>query len=502
MSTGSTSVNKFSLRTNPTLYEMHTWVWLEQLSARLGRMIKLGDVPDREWDSLAKNGFDALWLMGIWRRSAESRRLALADPANPPAFDRALPGWTPEDVVGSPYAVAGYVPDARIGTWDDIDKAREKLHARGMALFVDFVGNHTAVDNPWTRSHPEFYVQGTREDFEKDPGSFYKVQNTTGERFIALGKDPYFPPWTDTAQLNHFNPGLRAAEIADLRTIAGHCDGVRCDMAMLQLNDIFGRLWGHLLNGTVSPPTEFWADAHAAVPELILLAEAYWGTEGRLIDLGFSFAYDKGMYDAVRDNRIAEVRNELGSELEVKGRLAHILENHDEARAVVVFGKAKLPGAATLMGTLPGVRFYHQGQLAGYAIHWPIQLRTVAPEPTDAAVEALFAKILRATKDDVFHAGAWKLLQITPEGDQTFLNLIAYEWRLGDAWRVIVVNLSTEAAQGSVHFEQGHFDAKDYIFHDRLDDAKYVRKGDSLRSAGLFVRKDAFQAHLFDVVPS
>jgi len=498
----TTSSKKFRLRANPALYEINTWVWLEQLSARFGRTIKLGDVPDEEWDSLAAIGFDAVWLMGIWRRSAESRRMALADPANPPAFDRALPGWKAEDVVGSPYAVAAYVPDTRIGTWDDVDKASGRLHARGMALFVDFVGNHTAVDDPWTRSNPDFYVQGTKEDFDKDPGSFYRVETASGTKFIALGKDPYFPPWRDTAQLNHFNAGLRAMEIAGLRTIASHCDGVRCDMAMLQLNDIFGRLWGHLLNGAAAPSTEFWADAHAAVPELTLLAEAYWGTEGRLIDLGFSFAYDKGMYDAVRDSRIADVRNQLGNELEVKGHFAHFLENHDEARAPSVFGKIKLPAAATLMGTLPGMRFYHQGELQGYTIHWPITLRTVAEEPTDPDIEALFAKILRETKDDVFHAGVWKLLQITQERDQTFSNLIGYEWRSGKEWRVIVVNLSSEASQGWVHFEDGRFDPRNYIFHDRLDDAKYVRGGESLGSEGLFVRKDAFQAHLFEVVPS
>jgi hypothetical protein len=497
-----TSTKKFALREQPALYEINTWVWLEQLSARWGKMIKLGDVPDAEWDSLAEGGFDAVWLMGIWRRSVESRRLALADPANPPAYDRALPGWKAEDVVGSPYAVAGYVPDARVGTWDDVDQAREKLHARGMALFADFVGNHTAVDTPWTRSNPEFYVQGTQEDFARDPGSFYRVETAGGAWFIALGKDPYFPPWRDTAQLNHFSPGLRAAQIADLRTIAGHCDGVRCDMAMLQLNDIFGGLWGHLLGGTSRPATEFWADAHAAVPELVLLAEAYWGTEGRLIDLGFSFAYDKGLYDAVRDTRIADVRNQLRNELEAQGRFTHFLENHDEARAAAVFGRSRLPAAAALMGTLPGMRLYYQGELEGCATRWPITLRTVAPREADPDIEALFAKILRVTGDEAFHAGEWKFLQITPERDGTFANLIGYEWRLGGTWKVVVVNLAGQASQGWLQFDGASFGPKDYVFHDQLDGAKYLRGGEGLRSQGLFVRKGAFQAHIFDVTPA
>ena len=171
-----------------------------------------------------------------------------------------------------------------------------------MALFLDFVGNHTALDHPWTREHPDFYVQGTHEDFDNDPSLFYRIETPQGSRYsLAHGKDPYFPPWTDTLQLNHFSLPMRAAQLATLRTIAQHCDGVRCDMAMLHLNDIFEKIWSRFLKGAAPPATEFWTEARLAVPNLILLAEVYWGTERRLLDLGFSFVYDKELYDAVRD---------------------------------------------------------------------------------------------------------------------------------------------------------------------------------------------------------
>jgi len=141
---------------------------------------------------------------------------------------------------------------------------RKKLRARGVALFLDFVGNHTAHDHPWVREHPEYYVQGTKQDFERDPGSFRLVETPKGSFFIALARDPYFPPWKDVAQLNHFSPQMRAAQLADLRTIAGHCDGVRCDMAMLHLRDIFGGIWGRYLGNSPPPATEFWTDAAPA----------------------------------------------------------------------------------------------------------------------------------------------------------------------------------------------------------------------------------------------
>jgi glycosidase len=496
------SLKPIVLRPHPHLYEINTWTWLEKLSARLGRPIGLADVPDSEWDSFARLGFDVVWLMGVWRRSAESRRIALANPANVAQYDRALPGWKPADVIGSPYAVAQYVPDPRIGTWDSLDAVRAKLHARGIGLFLDFVGNHTALDHPWTREHPEFYVQGTQDDFQRDASSFRRIETPRGVFFLALARDAYFPPWVDVAQLNHFSPQMRAAQLADLRTIASHCDGVRCDMAMLHLNDIFEKIWGHLLRGASAPEQEFWAKAHAAVPGLILLAEAYWGTESRLLDLGFSFVYDKGLYDAVRDIQMPDLHNRLGAPVSYQSRLARFLENHDEDRCASVFGKDRRLSVGSLMGTLPGMRFYHQGELEGFSIRLPITLGICADEPADPASTAFFAKILRITKDSVFHNGEWNLLPVTREGDDTAGNLVVYEWRSGKSWKVISVNLAGSASQGRVNFGDRLLAAKEYVFYDELNDVRYNRSADELRSPGLFVRREGFDAHLFNVSPA
>jgi Alpha amylase, catalytic domain len=487
-----------SIREHPHLYEINTWAWLEELSAKASRLIKLADVPDSEWDSLAQRGFDVIWLMGVWQRSAESRRISL-EPVSTQPYGEALPGWKPEDVVGSPYAVAEFNPDPRIGTWRDIDRVRNRLKARKMALFLDFVGNHTALDHPWTRKHPEFYVQGTQQEFDEDPTRFYRLATKKGTIFLALARDPYFPPWRDTAQLNHFHPGMRAAQLAYLRTIAKHCDGVRCDMAMLQLKDIFGKLWAPFLGESAPPESEFWTEAKAAVPHLTLLAEAYWGTEQRLLDLGFSFAYDKELYDAVRDLKVAEVRGRLAAPISTQSHWARFLENHDEPRCAVTFGGARLTAAGALMSTLPGMRFYHHGELEGRRIRLPIALRIAAAEQPDAVSVAFFAKILRLTNDEVFHRGNWNLLLVTSEGDSTFENLIAYEWRLEKAWKIIAVNLSANAAQGRIRLSEPVASSQDYVLHDELDDVEYRRSAEELRGAGLFVRREGFQAHVFDV---
>jgi hypothetical protein len=402
-------------------------------------------------------------------------------------------------VIASPYAVAAYVPDARIGTWDSLDRVRNKLHARGIAVFLDFVGNHTALDHPWLREHSEYYVQAQQQEFERNPTLYYPVQTPQGTRFIALAKDPYYPPWKDVAQLNHFHPGARAAQLTELRTIASHCDGVRCDMAMLLLNDIFASGWRHLLGDTPQPKEEFWTEVKSAVPNLTQIAEAYWDTEQRLFDLGFDFAYNKSLYDAVRDVNPQQVRDCLNSLPQYQNKFARSLENHDEVRRPIAFPNDRLIADGTLMGTLPGMRFYHQGELEGRTIHLPITLRLAAEEPIDPFSVAFFQKILDITNQNVFHQGKWNLLEATPEGDDSTGNLIVYEWKSEKAWKVIAVNLSGNTSQGRVRWPENIFPAAHYTFYDELNEVTYARDGQELRNLGLFVRRDPFQAHLFDV---
>lgn len=95
-------------------------------------------------------------------------------------------------------------------------------------------------------------------------------------------------------QLNYANPELQNARIDELVAIAGKCDGVRCDMAMLLVPEIFQRTWG-------ITPEPFWPKATAAVharhPGFTFMAEVYWDLEWTLRQQGFAYCYDKRLYD-------------------------------------------------------------------------------------------------------------------------------------------------------------------------------------------------------------
>jgi hypothetical protein len=489
-------------RTHPTLYEINTWAWLEELSAAYRRTITLGTVPDKEWDALEALGFDFIWLMGVWKRSPVARQISRTNESLFPSYAQALPGWKQTDVVGSPYAVQSYRPDPRIGSWEQVDRVRKKLQARHIGLILDFVPNHTAPDHPWVTKHPDYYITGSREDYRQDSTAFFAVKGNGRPQYLARGRDPYFPPWLDTAQLNYFHQSTRDASVAELRKIAEHCDGVRCDMAMLLLNDIFANTWGRYLPQRDRPEQEFWSEAIAAVPGFVLIAEVYWDLEWRLQQLGFRFTYDKRLDDRLREGPPREVYRHLTADLSFQNRLVRFLENHDEPRSAAAFGPEHLPALACLIATLPGMRFYHHGQLDGRLRRLPVELATAAPEPSNPIVRSLYEKLLGLTRDEVFHQGQWRLLEVRSAGDLSCGSLIAYQWRLNKAWQLVVVNLSPHAAHGRVPLTSEVQPSDQYLFLDELNDQAYDRDGEELAHHGLYVRLEPYQAHLFNVSPA
>lgn len=435
---------------HPHLLEISAWPWLQRLSSRERRHVTLASVPAADWDAVAGRGFHAVFLMGVWQRSPIGRQIALSDPALRAEYDRTLPGWTDDDVVGSPYCIQGYVPDVRMGGWLGLDAVHRALNSRGIALLLDFVPNHTALDHPWVLEHPNRYVWGTQADASSAPAAFYRVGGRNGAKFIACGRDPYFPPWRDVAQLNYFNPETRAAMTDVLRALASHCDGVRCDMAMLGLNEVFERTWRGVLRDTWPRLSgEFWPAAITATRHLTYLAEVYWDLEWTLQRQGFDFTYDKRLLDRLHGPDVPGVRAHLEAEPVFRDRLARFLENHDEPRSAAHL-RDRLPAAGAMLCTLPGLRFFYDGQIEGWTVRTPVQLGRWREEPVDPVIRDMYERLLGATSADLFHTGAWSLLEVCEAGDDSYRNLIAYGWREREDAAIVVVNLGRGQSKGYV----------------------------------------------------
>jgi hypothetical protein len=470
----------------PTIYEINTWLWLAELSAKTGKAVDLGTIPAAEWDAIASYGFDAVWLMGAWERSPAGTAIANRNPNNLADFRRALPDFRLQDNVGSPYCVRQYVVDQHLGGLAALATARQELARRGIRLILDFVPNHVAPDHPWVTEHPEYFIQGTAEDARNDPGSYIVV----GSHAFACGKDPYFPAWRDVLQLNVFNPELRRDVIATLTRIAGQCDGVRCDMAMLLLNSVFERTWGSRAGAI--PATEYWRDVVPAIklahPDFLFIAEAYWDLEWELQQQGFGFCYDKRLYDRLEHGNAESVRLHLCADPAYQDRLLRFLENHDEPRAAAAFSPEKERAAAVVTSTLSGARMFHEGQFEGRKVRLPVFLARRPPEPVDTDLQSFYRRLLAATRSSAFHLGEWRLCERSGWPDNaSFQNVVAWSWAAVGELYLIVVNLSDSAAQAQIKLARDELRGKSWHLTDELSGAQYDRAGDGMLAPGLYV---------------
>jgi hypothetical protein len=481
----------------PLVYEINTRVWLREQSLAAGRPLALHEVPDHVLDRFVTLGFDAVWLMGVWTTGAVARAIALTEPSLQAEYLHALPDLTRDDVIGSPYAVARYDVAPSLGGLPALAGLRERLARRGLRLFLDFVPNHLACDHPATLETPAAFVGGTAEDLAGDPRSFFPIP---GGDVLAHGRDPFFPAWTDTAQVDVTSEEGRALLHAQLAKAAVQCDGVRCDMAMLLLPDVFARTWGARARGFCTTP--FWPEAVARVRELfpyfLFIAESYWGLEQRLLDDGFDYAYDKTLYDRLKAGDVDGVRAHLQAPQAHQERCLRFIENHDEPRAVAAFGRLRSRSAAAATLCAPGLRLLHEGQEEGWQVKLPVQLGRRPPAPADPETRAFYERLLGFLSRAELRQGQWRLLEVHPDqpGGDSHRGLVAYLWQSDAATSLVVVNLHGERRWGRIPLGVV---AGLHVLHDHADDMRYEREGWEMQNPGLFVALDPFREHLFEL---
>ncbi len=487
----------------PFIYQINTWVWLNALSRHYKHPVTLDTVPDKVLDDLASYHVDAVWLMGIWHRSPAVRASALNYQHE---YRGALPDLTPADVVGSAYAIGSYQVDEHLGGRVGLALFRKRLRDRGIRLVLDFVPNHVAVDHPWIKVHPDYMVQGTARDLRERPSDFFPAQDALGhDRIVAHGRDPYFPGWVDTAQLNAFDPHLRRAILMTLMDIAGQCDAVRCDMAMLVTNDVFARTWKGYVGE--KPATEFWEEiiphVRRAYPNFLFIAEVYWDMEARLHLQGFDFCYDKRLYDRIRENKLDEIRAHLNAPTDFQEKLVRFIENHDEPRAAASIGVYRSLPAAVLVSTLPGATLLHDGQFLGRKIKLPVQIGRQPQETLHKELKEYYLKLLAETRHPIYQTGQWWLFHVTPGKENgSHRHIIAYGWRNEDHFCLITINMSDHHAQGHVSLEWwSEIGQRRWLLLDSLDGSRYERDGNAMRHPGLYVDLKPYQSHIFHFTP-
>jgi hypothetical protein len=483
----------------PSLYQINTRVWLTELSRSLGRRATLDDVPDAELDALSKQGFDWVWFLSVWQTSSAAQQVSRTNPDWRREFHETLPDLTDDDIPGSGFAITGYTVHAGLGGDGALARLRDRLKKRGLKLMLDFVPNHMGLGHPWAEDHPEHFIRGTEIDLARAPKNYTWVKRKAVDAIFAYGRDPYFAGWPDTLQLNYANPATQEAMIDILLKISGQCDGVRCDMAMLVLPEVFERTWGE------RAPL-FWPTATQRVreraPGFTFMAEVYWDLEWTLQQQGFDYAYDKRLYDRLLEQHARSARDHMRAGLDYQDKLARFLENHDEPRAAATFSPEVHKAAAVITFLSPGLRFFHQGQFVGRKKRISPHLGRGPNEPIDRDLHAYYDKLLGVLREPTLRDGTWQLLECTAawDGNWTHDCFLVFGWEgVNDGRFVVAVNYAPNQSQCHVRLPFANLAGKQWRLQDQLASSTHEWSGDDLQNRGLFLDMAPWQACVLKV---
>lgn len=501
---------------------VNTRLLMDQLSRTHGEPMTVDMVSRSELSSLFKN-HDIVWFMGIYQPSEWSHQYAIKCSEE---YRGALPDLNKErDVASSPFAIPEYTPNPAIAAnWDAWDQMVEEMHALRKKVFIDYVPNQTAVDHPWAKKYPDRYVRGAKTQYQENPSMYQEVQAEDGNTYyLAHGKDPNFPEWIDTLQLNYANPVVQEEMKKTLLGLIEHADGVRCDMAMLINADTFLRTWGdHLTDEEKQYIREnnFW---EKVIPEMkkyarargkedfSFAAEAYW--DEAELGRNFDYIYGKAFYDHLKrivinhepiveydssgnkHNRLREHVEYLMGAVRNGRHYRDVLftENHDEPRAVEVFGREPSRAVAALTGLIPeSIFLMNGGQEDGRRIRPPMQISRLPYETPDETMQRFYEHLLKLKRSKLFQEGKYKMadistgsdyiiaLQVSIDSDSTSLRLPP-ERELG---AVVCINVGHTTATGRVT-EIGREEQADVY---RLSEGDFVGNPDTQREGGMFIK--------------
>ncbi|MEJ2700245.1 MAG: alpha-amylase family glycosyl hydrolase, partial [Desulfuromonadales bacterium] len=365
---------------------------------------------------MARWGFTALWLIGIWERSPASQKIKQIM-GNPEA-------------VSSAYSLYDYVVARDLGGEEAMENLFERCRMRGIRLGCDVVPNHTGIYSHWVREHPEWFIQldyppypgyrftGPDLSFDNDISIriedgywnhsdagvvFRHEDHLSGRvRYIYHGNDGTHLPWNDTAQLNFLLPEVREAMIRTILGVARKYKIIRFDAAMTLAKKHYQRLWFPQPGGGAGVPSraehsltreeferlfpvEFWREVvdrvAAEVPDTLLLAEAFWLMEGYFVrTLGMHRVYNSAFMNMLKAEDNAKyrdvIKNILDFNPEILKRFVNFMNNPDEDTAVAQFGTGdKYFGVAVLLVTMPGLPMFGHGQVEGLREKYGMEYR-------------------------------------------------------------------------------------------------------------------------------
>ncbi|MEK7412996.1 MAG: alpha-amylase family glycosyl hydrolase [Planctomycetota bacterium] len=472
------------------LYELNVRTWTNERSTELGRTATLDDLPDSWLEHLAEHGFTWLYLLGVWPCGVLTRAVSLADVPLRQYLVSVLPGASDADVIGSPLAPSSSQCDAILGGDEALERLRERARSFGLSLMLDFIPNHVGLDHPWVIEHPELFVRGDEQVIARDPSAWVRLNGS----IFAHGRDPFFAPWQNTVQFDYANPAVHDAVIAMAADVAARCDGLRCDVAMLLLPDVFQSTWQR-------PMRSFWKrcldEVRALHPGTLFMAEVYWNREYELQQAGFDFTYDKILYDRLLSGDPESIKGHLRANLDYQMHCVRFMENHEEQRAAARFpNPSHHRGALFITGMVPGMLLCHYGQEDGRSLHSSLHARRRPPEAGSDAHRNAYRDLLLLLGEPARQDGTWSMVEA-----RDCPSIIGLLWTLQSHHSLLVViNISWNPAVGNLNL--GPLAQRDCQIQDVFKSIPpRLLDGTSLRERGLPIELPACGTAAYRILP-
>ena len=315
---------------NSVLLQIHTRIWVNEIRSKIApenKHFTLDDIPVSEWQAFKKQGFDIIYLLGVWEVDTLTEDIFKKKNLQH-EFDEVLSDWSWEDTCGSPFSIRKYEINPALGNENTLKNLKNVLNGIGLELVLDFVPNHFGLTTEYI-AIPNLFME--EKNFSTSTRDYEVYTTSQGKKAIYHGKDPYFPPWEDTLQLDYSSKITKEFMKNQLLVIAEVCDGVRCDMAMLMVNRIIQQSWGSKMHEQLI--TEFWSDTINDVksknPNFTFIAEVYWDMEEEMLNLGFDYCYDKKLFVALRDRNYGYLEYILSKNQHFQNTTVRFLDNHD-----------------------------------------------------------------------------------------------------------------------------------------------------------------------------
>jgi len=546
---------------NVVMIAKNALVWMDQLSRSYGRGIhRLDQIPEEEIKKLSEFGVNAVWLIGIWKRSPASKTIKHRM-GNP-------------DAEASAYSLSEYEIADDIGGWEALGHFKHLCARFGIRIAGDMVPNHTGLDSPWLADRPDWYISTDHPPFH---GYTYSSQNissndkiqviledhyysqsdaavtfklihneTNAVSYVYHGNDGTSMPWNDTAQLDYLNPEVREAIIQTIIKIAKSFPIIRFDAAMTLAKKHIQRLWfpipgegggipsrwNHAMSNDVfhkAIPIEFWREVvdrvAEEVPDTLLLAEAFWMMEGYFVrTLGMHRVYNSAFMNMLKMERNSDFHDLIKKTLEydpqILKRYVNFLNNPDEETAVKQFGKAdKYFGVTVLMCTLPGLPMFGHGQIEGFEEKYGMEFRRSYWDetPDQGFIDHHYRIITPILKNRYRFSNVenFQLFTLLSSDGTSNHDVFAFTNGVHDSRSLVLYNNSGNNASGwlkqSVYNKINEFgdssianalnilnDENTFIIlKDLISGLEYLRQADYIHQNGIYVELNGYQHQVY-----